>query len=51
MYGGSIDAGLRPSGGFRVAARLPYDPAEAEAATATDTASAEPRHEASGAGA
>ncbi|MFF3437943.1 sensor histidine kinase [Streptosporangium sp. NPDC002721] len=26
MYGGAFDAGPRPEGGFRVAARLPYDP-------------------------
>jgi signal transduction histidine kinase len=26
MYGGTFSAGRRPEGGFRVAARLPYDP-------------------------
>ncbi|GAA4197676.1 sensor histidine kinase [Streptosporangium oxazolinicum] len=26
MYGGTFSAGSRPEGGFRVAARLPYDP-------------------------
>ncbi|WP_165781515.1 sensor histidine kinase [Streptosporangium minutum] len=31
MYGGTFSAGSRPEGGFRVSARLPYDPSGAQA--------------------
>ncbi|MCA2219844.1 sensor histidine kinase [Nonomuraea aurantiaca] len=31
MYGGTFSAGSRPEGGFRVAARLPYDPSDTKA--------------------
>ncbi|WP_203882976.1 sensor histidine kinase [Planotetraspora kaengkrachanensis] len=31
MYGGTFSAGRRPEGGFRVSARLPYDPTGTEA--------------------
>jgi signal transduction histidine kinase len=33
MYGGTFSAGSRPEGGFRVAARLPYDPNDMRAVT------------------
>lgn len=49
VYGGSLETGLRPSGGFRVAAWLPYDPNVA--ADPTDPAApAVQRQGASGAG-
>ena len=31
MYGGTFSADRRPEGGFRVSARLPYDPSGSEA--------------------